>query len=124
VVLVAVIWVPGAGLAAGTVWHGTEHIFENNYLNLATNTRNLVAHQGYSSFRRNLPDPPSKWHAEIVAAQKAEVAYGAKMTGANRWPSGTKICVYGKTSRDSALRFWPPCSSGSSASVPCIDTIA
>lgn len=123
VVLVAVIWVPGAGLAAGTIWHGSDTDFETNYLPLATRTHALVAAQGYSFIGNSLINPPSKWHAEIVAAQKAEVAFGSKMTGADQWPTGTKICIYGKLSSSGRLDYYPPCSSDSTASLLCMNVI-
>lgn len=123
VVLVAVIWVPGAGLAAGTIWHGSDMQFETDYLPLARTTNSLVAGQGYSVIGNSLINPPSKWHAEIVAAQKAEAAFGSKMTGAGQWPTGTKICTYGKTRESGNLDYYPPCSSASTASLPCLNVI-
>lgn len=123
VVLVAVIWVPGAGFAAGTIWHGSDIDFETNHLPRATRTHALVAAQGYSHFGNSLINPPSKWHAEIVAAQIAEVAFGSKMTGADQWPAGTMICIYGKPSSTKGLDYYPPCSSDSTASIPCMNVI-
>lgn len=117
--MVAVISVPGGGLAAGTVWHGTESDFENNFLVLAPRTRQHVSGQYWSQSGLAKDPLPSKWHAEIVAAQKAEVEYGDKMTGGDQWPSGTKICIYGQIEVGGDIRYFPPCSERSSASISC-----
>lgn len=114
--LVSVIHIPGAGLAAGTIWKGPDEVFET------------LAQQNAPSFWNAVPGPSqalipgvsatSKWHAEAVAAVKAEEEFGNKLDG-NQWPRGTKIYTYGRSRN--VIGYKPACMSGSSSvQVDCV----
>lgn len=88
--LVAVIAVPGYGLAAGTIWHGTDASFAERAQNNAPKLWTLVQRQG-----RRPGTNRSVWHAEIVASWVAESNFPNGKEG-TRWPAGTRIAVYGR----------------------------
>ena len=115
--LVSVIHIPGAGLAAGTIWKGPDEVFET------------LAQQHAPTFWATVPGAlqallpgvgaVSKWHAEATAAVKAEEEFGNKLVD-NKWPAGTKIYTYGR-SRGS-IGYKPACSQGStSVRISCVE---
>ena len=89
--LVAVIAIPGYGLAAGTIWHGLDETsFPQRARNDAPSLWRLLQRQG-----RREGTNRSIWHAEIVASWVAERKFPDGKQG-SRWPAGTKIAVYGR----------------------------
>lgn len=118
--LVAVIHIPGYGLAAGTIWHGPDATFENYLQSDAPKLWTLCQRQ------RVLPgNTASKWHAEIVASWIAEKHFPNAKVG-RRWPDGTKIGIWGReTARDNQGKVTgdkPICGTpgvASSNSIPC-----
>jgi hypothetical protein len=89
--LVAVIGIPGYGLAAGTIWHDNDVAFETllqeNAPKLRALTKSLNVKEGSTA---------SKWHAEIVALWVAETAFPNAKDSGNNWPAGTRIAAYGR----------------------------
>jgi hypothetical protein len=90
--LVAVMYVPGGGWAAGSVWRGSDGAFEDF-------SRKAEA------FWHSVPVPDqaldpnlngvNKWHAEAVTAAKAELEFEDAMVQ-GLWPGGTMIYAYGQ----------------------------
>lgn len=118
--LVAVIAIPGHGLAAGTIWHGNDENFALRAQQEAPKLWALLQHQ---NLRPGMT--ASKWHAEVVASWVAESHFpGVKET--YRWPENTLIAVYGRyTIEDGGnkikvVRSKPVCAPGSSSNtIPC-----
>lgn len=94
--LVAVVYVPRGGWAAGTVWHGSDTAFQN-YAQSSTSFWGSVQGQGVLAGANN----EHAWHAEAVAVANAEKQFGIQIRGGD-WPRGTKIFTYGKTNGDKA----------------------
>lgn len=114
-VLVAVIYVPGGGWAAGTVWQGTETAFSNYGQRSPAFWSSVPGHlQGV----QNWADNTHAWHAEAVAAAKLEQEFG-RLVRNGKWPDGTKLFVYGKED-NGAPSAKAVCVDGhSSVKVPC-----
>jgi hypothetical protein len=91
--LVSVIYVPGKGLAAGTIWNSVPQTFETHAAQTAPNFWAAVPGPGQGLMPNARND--DMWHAEAVAVQKAEEEFGDQMIG-GQWPQGTKIYTYGK----------------------------
>jgi hypothetical protein len=93
--LVAAIAVPGYGLAAGTIWHGTsdnqfQTLAQASAPKLAALVTNLAVQGSCTA---------SKWHAEVVASWVAESRFPGSKSGSpsgTEWPVGSKIAVYGR----------------------------
>lgn len=108
--LVAVMYVPGKGFAAGTIWKNSDEYFENM---AQTNAPIFwAAVPGINQAVLPNMDADSKWHAEAVAAVVAEEEFGTGIS-AGRWPAGTKIFTYGKVNQIVAPK--PACSEGRSS---------
>ena len=119
--LVAVVAVPGHGLAAGTIWHGMDETFKEYAQNDAPKLWTLAQRQGN---RGGISQ--SLWHAEVVASWVAEKSFPDGKEGA-RWPAGTKVAVYGRwTDKDAEEKgeivtgYKPVCAVGSTGNrIPC-----
>tara|TARA_R110002003_G_C698276_1_gene25452 strand:+ start:780 stop:1244 length:465 start_codon:yes stop_codon:yes gene_type:complete len=90
--LVAVIYVPGGGWAAGSVWHGSDEAFK--MFARRTNVFWYSVPVESQQLDPNL-NGVHKWYAEAVAAAKAETEFEAVLVD-GLWPDGTKIYAYGK----------------------------
>jgi hypothetical protein len=90
--LVAVMYVPGGGWAAGSVWHGSDEGFHGFARNAEAFWNSVpVPDQKLDSALNGV----NKWHAEAVTAAKAELEFEDAMKE-GLWPSGTKIYAYGQ----------------------------
>ena len=118
--LIAVISVPGAGVAAGTIWHGNNADFRTTFLPRTPHTQAVLNNQAIA----NWANTGTMWHAEAVAAQKAEAVFGAHMAN-GRWPANTKIAIYGRKVDNGPLQYWAPCSPPTSTVfIPCSQFLA
>jgi len=117
--LVAILAVPGHGLAAGTIWHGPDNTFENRVQQtaprLATLIQRLQVQPGMQA---------SKWHAEVVAAWEAESKFPGsknKNPAGTQWPDGTKMITYGREGGE--VGFKPACGSPNSSTnnISCVN---
>lgn len=88
--LVAVIGVPGYGLAAGTIWHSVDASFAQRAESDTPKLWRLIQRQAIRP-----GTDKSLWHAEIVASWVAESNFADRKEG-SRWPEGTKIAIYGR----------------------------
>jgi hypothetical protein len=94
--LVSVIFIPGVGLAAGTIWRAGNQFFEGPVM--ANAPRFWAAVLGY--LQALLPGRlnENRWHAEAVAVRLAERTFGHRMVN-GKWLAGTKIATFGKVVR-------------------------
>lgn len=90
--LVSVMYVPGGGWAAGTVWQGSDEGFNDFALKAAAFWHSVPVNEQDLNPQLN---GVHKWHAEAVAVAKAEQEFEDAMVE-GLWPKGTKIYTYGK----------------------------
>jgi hypothetical protein len=91
--LVSVMYVPGQGVAAGTIWVGERWGFE-----ALAQRRAPAFWSSLSGVQQNLRPwaySTHLWHAEAVAAVTAEEELGEGMVD-GLWPEGTMIYTYGR----------------------------
>jgi hypothetical protein len=120
--LVAVVSIPGHGLVAGTIWHGTPEYFKEQLQADAPNLWTLCQRQQL----RESGLTASLWHAEVVALWMAERSFPQGMQG-SKWPTGTKIAVFGreairnlKGERELITHYKPVCDPASTTNrIPC-----
>jgi hypothetical protein len=93
--LVSVIFVPGAGLAAGTILRDGNHYFEGPAMANAPMFWAAVPGNQQALLPGSLNE--NKWHAEAVAVRLAEMTFGTRMVN-GKWPAGTKIATFRKVS--------------------------
>lgn len=132
VYLVAVIYIPMLGYAAGTVWHarivndpnGDPYGYLYNKdadFQAKLSEAPLLRHHVY--YQHLLPQREgSIWHAEVVAAHKAETTYGRRynISPNQVWPRGTLFSVYGKKDKNGVEGFAQPCTLGQTQlQLPC-----
>ncbi|KAF2022341.1 hypothetical protein BU24DRAFT_405210 [Aaosphaeria arxii CBS 175.79] len=115
-VILATISIPGVGFVSGTQWKANDEDFEER---ASTYAPNFWAAVPGGAQQRNYGTDGAKWHAEAVAAARAEELYGAIMdpeTG--RWPDGTKIYVY-EYKEGSTPKPFKICEGESTAMIGC-----
>jgi hypothetical protein len=100
--LVSVIYVPWGGWAAGTIWQGSDEGFESFARRAEAFWQSVTAED--QKLDREL-NGVHKWHAEAVAAVKAEEKFGEAMDGGT-WPAGTKIYTYGHSWENKMHKSW------------------
>lgn len=91
--LVSVMFVPGQGLVAGTIWRAGSQFFESSAQVNAPYFWAAVpgADQALLPYANN----DNKWHSEAVAIRLAEMTFGEVLKQGS-WPDGTRIATYGK----------------------------
>lgn len=90
--LVSVMYVPGGGWAAGSIWQGTDSGFKGFAAKAEAFWHSVpVDDQGFNPSLNG----QNKWHAEAVAVAKAELEFERAMVD-GLWPKGTKIYTYGR----------------------------
>jgi hypothetical protein len=113
--LVSVIYVPGHGIAAGTIWTGTS----SDFTGLAS-FRAPCFWASLSGVQQQLQpwaNTRHMWHAEAVAAVTAEDEFRDGIFE-GRWPEGTMIYTYGRV--NNVVQSKASCSgTSSSVTVPC-----
>lgn len=117
--LVAAIYVPKGGWAAGTIWFGTDEAFKD-FARYSESFWNAVP--GDQQALKGNMNGVHMWHAEAVAVAKAESEFGDAMVD-GLFPEGSKIAVYGKWWEGGTLvtGYKAPCSvTSSQVNSPCL----
>lgn len=114
---VCIISIPGVAVVGGTVFRGGLDWFEERaeknapFFWATLPGRDQGVRQGYDS---------NKWHAEAVAAVRAEEEFGKDHMVNGRWPAGTRIYVHGRDGLNCDALLKPACRPPSSpAKIPC-----
>lgn len=90
--LIAVVYVPGGGWAAGSVWYGTKDAFQSYASNAPIFWNSVPGGDQGLNYKLN---GRHEWHAEALATAQAEIEFG-HLFEQGEFPKHTKIATYGK----------------------------